>query len=206
MFNFRPALKCRHFELFWHIQCSFNLTSDIERSSQFMQEKYFHGDDVIDDVTGRPRNRPSIFPYKWKITFFRNNRDIIITPSVCMYHWILNMRIWLVMDYITDDVIRATNKSKLWTAIALSIFELEKQSKCMKLDWISEIRFSFTYRSANFGKYAISDCPFMLCVVLIPDFEYNLSYLILSYLMIFHLIHYYWCISSNHDMFPLTLL
>ena len=29
-----------------------------------MQEKYFRGDDVIDDVTGRPRNRPSIFPYK----------------------------------------------------------------------------------------------------------------------------------------------
>ena len=26
-----------------------------------------------------------------KMTFFRNNRDIIITPSVCMYHWILNV-------------------------------------------------------------------------------------------------------------------
>ena len=62
--KFSPALKFRHFELFLDIQCSFNLTSDIERSSQIMQEKYFHGDDVIDDVTGRPRNRPSIFSYK----------------------------------------------------------------------------------------------------------------------------------------------
>ena len=26
------------------------------------KKKYFHGDDVIDDVTGRPQNRPSIFP------------------------------------------------------------------------------------------------------------------------------------------------
>ena len=34
------------------------------------KKKYFHGDDVIDDVTGRPQNRPSIFPYKWKMNFF----------------------------------------------------------------------------------------------------------------------------------------
>ena len=32
------------------------------------------------------------------------------------------------MDYITDDVIRDPNKSKLWTAIALSIFKLEHRS------------------------------------------------------------------------------
>ena len=62
-----------------------------------MQEKYFHGDDVIDDVTGGPQHRPSIFPYKWKMNFYRNNwtntRDIIIKLRVYVYHWIVNMRI-----------------------------------------------------------------------------------------------------------------
>ena len=68
------------------------------------------------------------------------------------------------MDYITDGVIRATNKSKLFnchSSVYIWTREAIKSSKCMKMDWISEIRFSFTYRSANFGKYAISDCPFI---------------------------------------------
>ena len=126
--------------MFWNIQCSFNLTSGIERSSQIMQEKKFMV--MIDDVTGKPRNRSSIFPYKGKWPFFRNNRDIFIIPSVCMYHWILNMRIWLVMDYITDNVIRATNKSKLWTAIVLSIFELEKRLKAQNVwNWTGYQKF-----------------------------------------------------------------
>ena len=36
----------------WNIQHSFILTSDMKRSSQIMQKKYFHDADVIDDVTG----------------------------------------------------------------------------------------------------------------------------------------------------------
>ena len=38
-----------------------------------MQEKYFHGDDVIDDVTGRPQSRSSIFFYDGKNNIFRDN-------------------------------------------------------------------------------------------------------------------------------------
>ena len=46
------------------------------------------------------------------------------------------------MDYITDDVIRATNKSKLWTAIARSIFELEKRSKAQNVwNWTGYQKF-----------------------------------------------------------------
>ena len=135
--KFAPTLKFRHFENFWNIQRSFNLTPDMERSSQIMQTKYFHGDDVIDDVTGRPQHRPSIFPYECKINFFRDNwtknRDIIIILSVYMYHGIVNMLIQIIMDYITDDVIRAPNKSKLWTAIALSIFELKHRPKAQNV-------------------------------------------------------------------------
>ena len=35
-------------------------------------QKNFHDDDVIDDVTGRPQSRPSIFLYKWNIIFHDN--------------------------------------------------------------------------------------------------------------------------------------
>ena len=37
------------------------------------QRKYFHDDDVIDDVTGWPQSRPSIFLYKWNNNIFRDN-------------------------------------------------------------------------------------------------------------------------------------
>ena len=96
--------------------------------------------------------------------------DITITPSVCMYHWILNMRIYLVMDYITDDVIRATNKSKLWTAIALSIFELEKRSKAQNVwNWTGYQKFiSVSYTDQQIlastqSPIAISLCYLSIC-------------------------------------------
>ena len=44
--------KWRPFWKFWNIKHSFNLTSDMKRSSQIMPKKVFYGDDVIDDVTG----------------------------------------------------------------------------------------------------------------------------------------------------------
>ena len=34
------------------------------------QKKYFHHDDVIDDVTGWPQNQPYIFFYKWNNNIF----------------------------------------------------------------------------------------------------------------------------------------
>ena len=36
-------------------------------------KKYFHDDDVIDDVTGWPQSRPSIFLYKWNNNIFHDN-------------------------------------------------------------------------------------------------------------------------------------
>ena len=50
--------KWRPFWKFWNIKHSFNLTSDMKRSSQIMTKKYFYDDDVIDDVTGWPQSRP----------------------------------------------------------------------------------------------------------------------------------------------------
>ena len=58
-----------------------------------MQEKYFNGDDVIDDAT-RPQNRPSIFPYKWKMNFYRNNWTsslyLVYVPLDCEYAHIIS--------------------------------------------------------------------------------------------------------------------
>ena len=39
----------------------------------FVQKKYFHDDDVINDVTGWPQSRPSIFFYKWNNNTFHDN-------------------------------------------------------------------------------------------------------------------------------------
>ena len=42
----------------WNIKHSFHLTSDMKRSSQIMPQNDFHGDDVIDDVTGWAQSFP----------------------------------------------------------------------------------------------------------------------------------------------------
>ena len=48
--------KWRPFWKFWNIKHSFNLTSDMKRSSQIIPIKFSYGDDVIDDVTGCPQS------------------------------------------------------------------------------------------------------------------------------------------------------
>ena len=88
--KFVASSKWRPFWKFWNINHSFNLTSDMKRSSQIMQKKYFYNDDVIDGVTGWPQSRPSIFLYKWNNNFFHDNlktsKDIIIKLPVHRYH------------------------------------------------------------------------------------------------------------------------
>ena len=63
--KFVASSQWRPFWKFSNIKRSFNLNSDMKRSSQIMPKKIFHYDDVIDDVTGWPQSRPSIFLYKW---------------------------------------------------------------------------------------------------------------------------------------------
>ena len=48
--------KWQPFWKFWNIRHSFNLTSDMKRSSQIMQKKFFYSDDLTDDVTGWPQS------------------------------------------------------------------------------------------------------------------------------------------------------
>ena len=39
----------------------------------FAKNKYFHDDDVINDITGWPQSRPSIFLYEWYNNIFHDN-------------------------------------------------------------------------------------------------------------------------------------
>ena len=74
-----------------------------------MQEKYFHSDDVIDDVTEWAQSYFSIFLYEWKNNIFhdngRTNKDIIFKLSVLKYHWIVNTLLQTIVECFIDDVI-----------------------------------------------------------------------------------------------------
>ena len=100
-------LKCQN------IKHSFNLTSEMKRSSQIMQEKIFQGDDVIDDVTGQPQSRSSIFLYEWKNNIFRDNcrtnKDNIF--KVHTYNWIVNTPLQTIVDWSADDVIGSSSQN-----------------------------------------------------------------------------------------------
>ena len=58
------------------------------------QKKYFHDDDVIDDVTGWPQSRPSIFLYKWNNNFFMITKQRAKISSL-NFLCICIMRLWL---------------------------------------------------------------------------------------------------------------
>ena len=63
-----------------------------------------------------------------------------------MYHWVVNMRLQAILECFVDDVIRSQNKSKLWTTIALSKFELEKRSKAQNVaNWTGYQKFNFQF-------------------------------------------------------------
>ena len=62
------------------------------------------------------------------------------------------------MDYITDDVIRTPNKSKLWTAIAPSIFQLEHRSKAQNVTNANGYPYSIFKFRCHF-RYKISSRP-----------------------------------------------
>ena len=63
-----------------------------------------------------------------------------------MYNWIVNMRLQAILECYVDDVIRSQNKSKLWTTIAMSKFELEKRSTAQNVaNWTGYQKFKFQF-------------------------------------------------------------
>ena len=109
-----------------------------------------------------------------KITFFmiteeRTNKDIIFKLSVHMYHWNVNMRLQAILEYFVDDVIRSQNKSKLWTTIALSKFELEKRSTAQNVaNWTGYQKFKFQFHIQISKVWQVSNLrlPFHVSVCL----------------------------------------
>ena len=63
-----------------------------------------------------------------------------------MYHWIVNMRLQAILECLVDDVTRSQNKSKLWTIIALSKFQLKKRSTAQNVtNWTGYQKFKFQF-------------------------------------------------------------
>ena len=119
----------------------------------YAKKKYFHDDDVIDDVTGWPQSRPSIFLYKWNNNIFHDNlttsKHIIIKLPVHMNHQIMTTIIWIHIHDIIHDVTKSQNRSNFEIDISPSIFELQRRSKAQNVGnahgYLSGI-FSFRYK------------------------------------------------------------
>ena len=144
--KWQPFWKCPN------IKHSFNLTSGMKRSSQIMQEKNIFIVMMSSMTSQSDLKVVSLYSFmNDKITFFmiteeRTNKDIIFKLSVHMYHWNVNMRLQAILEYFVDDVIRSQNKSKLWTTIALSKYELEKRSTAQNVaNWTGYQKFKFQF-------------------------------------------------------------
>ena len=62
------------------------------------------------------------------------NKDIIFKPGEYLHNRIVNAHLQIIIIYcFIGDVIGSKNKSKFWTVIDLSIFELEKRSKAQNV-------------------------------------------------------------------------
>ena len=86
--KFVVSSKWCPFWKFWNIKHSFNLASDMKRSSEIMLKSIFHDDDVSHDVTGWPQSRPSLFLYELNNIFhnWKMSKDVIIKLPVHTYH------------------------------------------------------------------------------------------------------------------------
>ena len=91
------------------------------------------------------------------------NIDIIFKLSAHMYHWIVNMRLQAILECFVDDVIRSQNKSKLWTTIALSKFQLKKRSTAQNVtNWTGyqKFKFQFHIQISKFWQVRNLELPF----------------------------------------------
>ena len=67
------AQKGGHFENFEILNTASIWPQIWKDRPKLWKKKYFHDDDVIDDVTGWPQSRPSIFLYIWNNNIFHDN-------------------------------------------------------------------------------------------------------------------------------------
>ena len=89
------------------------------------------------------------------------------------------------MDCEIDDVIRSQKKSKLWTAIALSIFEIEKQSKAQNVgNWTGYpwLKFQVYIQINKFWQVRNLWLPFQLNMFLFFYSFFPVSFLTVTFL------------------------
>ena len=81
-FNFRYNLRLKslsraqnggHFENFEILNTASIWPQIWKYRPKLCQKKYFDDDDVLDDVTGCPQSRPSIFLYEWNNNMYHDN-------------------------------------------------------------------------------------------------------------------------------------
>ena len=85
--------KWRPFWKFWNIKHSFNLTSDMKRSSQIMPKKVFYGD----DVKGSPQSF-SLYHVKVRLAPGANCKGNV---NKCQYHNCLS-RLYMPKDDLNE--------------------------------------------------------------------------------------------------------
>ena len=156
----------------------------MKRSSQIKQKKYFRGDDVIDDVTEWPQSRLSIFLCEWKIAFFVITEEWTkILSSNLVYICIIEL--WIHHSNYRGLLCwwrrRSENKSKLWTAIALSIFKIALWSKAQNVTyahgylysifkflyiplWIENQLFPDNWKTSKDIKLDVHMCHWIVCL------------------------------------------
>ena len=102
-----------------------------------------------------------------KMTFFMITEERLKISSSHMYHWIVNMRLQAILECFVDDVIRSQNKSKIWTTIALSKYEIEKRSTAQNVaNWTGyqKFKFQFHIQISKFWQVRNLRLPFNLSV------------------------------------------
>ena len=129
--------KSDHFENFEILNTASIWPQIWKDRPRLCQKKHFHDDDAIDDVTGWPQSRPSIFLYKWNDNIFHDNqttsKDIINKLPVHMYHQIMTIIIWIHIHDVIHDVTESQNRSNFEVDISPSIFELQRWSKAQNV-------------------------------------------------------------------------
>ena len=114
---------------FWNIKHSFIFYFRYEKIVlNYAKRGFFHGDEVIDDVTGWPQSRPSIHLYQSNKNIFhdyyKTNWDAIKKLPVYRYFGIMTIFVSIRIHGVIDDV-SGSQRSSFEIAIFPRILQLE---------------------------------------------------------------------------------
>ena len=145
------------------IEHSFNLTSDMTRSSQIMPKKLFFKMMTSSMTSQGSLKFGPLYSFINEITtfFMKTKKRAKISPinSLCvsiMILWLHLYRYTFMIHDVIDDVTRSQSRSNFEINISPSIFELECRSKARiigndygYLSGISNFRYNFLWKSLS---------------------------------------------------------